>query len=82
MQTRFISFVEVMTNIAIGFVVAYAATFVILPASGCKQSAETYFWITVFYTFVSVVRMYLVRRYFNGPFHIWLQRFQDANNKS
>ena len=82
MQSRFISFVEAMVNISIGFAVAYLSAVLLYPLVGMEASHSQYFEVTVYFTLVSVVRMYAVRRWFNGPFHIWLMRFKDDRNKS
>ena len=64
-QSKLESGVEIGVSIAIGFVVSYGANFIILPSFGFHLDAVQNFWITVFFTFVSIVRSYLVRRLFN-----------------
>lgn len=64
-QSKLESVLEIAVSIAIGFGVSFGANFVILPAFGFHISASQNFWITVFFTFVSIVRSYFVRRLFN-----------------
>lgn len=66
MQSRLGSFVEALTNIAIGFAINFVANLIILPVVGLPvtiaQNLEIGFWFTI----ISVVRTYGVRRYFNS----------------
>lgn len=78
MQSRFISFVESVVNVAIGSLVAYGSAIVIYPLVGMTASYGTYFEVTIYFTIVSVIRMYALRRWFNGPFHVWLMK-RNAN---
>ena len=67
MDSRLKSFSEALTNILPGFLAAYFATFVILPpfSKGIESSdPTTMLVIAVFFTGVSVSRMYLLRRIF------------------
>ena len=79
MQSRLISLIEVLVNIGIGFLVAFIGAILIYPLFGMEQPTETYFWVTVCFTALSIIRAYIVRRYFNGPFDRWLRNFQNAN---
>ena len=64
-QTRLISVVESLTNIAIGMGVALASQYVIFPIVGIQDvSHVAHIQITIFFTFVSFGRSYLIRRYF------------------
>lgn len=56
---------ETVVSTAIGFVVAFCANLVILPLFGFTPSLHANFWLTVFFTVVSIVRGFLVRRLFN-----------------
>ena len=64
-QSKLESGIEIGVSIAIGFGVSFAANFVILPAFGFHISASQNFWITVFFTVVSIIRSWFVRRMFN-----------------
>ena len=66
MQTKKQSFIEASTNTFIGFVISYASTFIIFPLMGFNSSATDNIIITLFFTAVSILRGYLIRRYFNS----------------
>lgn len=65
-QSRKTSLIEVCFNTAIGFVVAYAANAVVMPAFGHHVSATENFWITAIFTVISIARGYCVRRLFEA----------------
>lgn len=67
MQTKKQSLIESLTNTVIGFVISYASTFAILPLVGLKTSAGTNLLITVYFTVISIIRGYVIRRWFNKP---------------
>lgn len=66
MQTRTWSLIEVLCSIAIGAVVALASQIVIFPMFGIHVDMKTNLWITAWFTLISVVRSYFVRRLFNS----------------
>lgn len=63
-QTRLGSLIEVSINIFIGFWINFVANLVILPMFGFNVSISDNFLIGFLYTFVSVARSYIVRRWF------------------
>lgn len=66
-QSRLGSFVEAWGNVAVGFGINYTANLIILPAFGFKSLTwKTNLAIGLLYTVISVVRSYVIRRYFNG----------------
>lgn len=65
-QTKLESAIETVVSVAIGFVVAFTANLIILPLFGFHPDLWANFWLTVFFTVVSVIRGFLVRRLFNG----------------
>ncbi len=65
MQTRKQSLTEAITNTAIGFGISYASTFIIFPLLGFKTGAGTNLVITLYFTAISILRGYVVRRWFN-----------------
>jgi hypothetical protein len=66
-QTKLGSFVEAWANIAIGFSINYVANLVILPMFGfASLTPGKNFAIGVLYTGISLVRSFVLRRYFNG----------------
>jgi len=66
MQSRRMSAVEAIANVAIGYLVAVAANVVILPLFGLHPSAFDSLAIGALFTAVSLVRSYALRRLFNG----------------
>lgn len=66
-QTKLGSFAEAWANIAIGFTINYFANLLILPLFGFTSlTAGKNFLIGVLYTFISLARSYVLRRWFNG----------------
>jgi hypothetical protein len=64
-QSRIDSFLESVVNTLIGFLVALSSQLVIFPLYGIHNSLSTDISITCWFTLVSVLRSYLLRRYFN-----------------
>jgi hypothetical protein len=64
-QSRWQSFVEVNVGTAIGFAVSWLATPPILWAFGYSAGPGKAFGITCVYTALSLLRGWLVRRWFN-----------------
>lgn len=66
-QTKAGSFAEAWANIAIGFGVNFTANMLILPLFGFHGlTAGKNFIIGLLYTGISLVRSYVLRRWFNG----------------
>lgn len=66
-QTRIGSFVEAWANIAVGFAINWSANMLILPHFGFTSlTAAKAFWIGVVFTAISLLRSYVLRRWFNG----------------
>ena len=68
-QTRLGSFIEAMINVVIGFTINYVANLCIFPLFGMHISPGNNFLMGLIYTAISVVRSYLIRRYFNAKLH-------------
>ena len=66
MQSRIGSIVESIANIAIGFGVALASQILIFPLYGVHLSLYDNAMITVWFTFISLARSYVLRRTFNA----------------
>lgn len=64
MQSRRHSFIESLTNIAIGYLVAVGSQIVIFPMYGIECRPADNFIIGLWFTGVSLVRSYLLRRWF------------------
>lgn len=78
-QTRLGSLIEVCINIFIGFWINFVANLVILPMFGFNVSISDNFLIGFLYTFVSVARSYIVRRWFEKKIQQAAQRIAHEN---
>lgn len=65
MQSRVMSAVEAMTNIAIGYAVSVAANLLVLPLFGYNVTIGDSLAIGLAFTVISLIRSYMVRRLFN-----------------
>ena len=76
-QTKLGSIAEAWANIAVGFGINFGANWLILPVFGFKAlTLRNNFIIGMLYTVISLVRSYVLRRYFNGL------KFGNKGNKS
>lgn len=66
MQTKTGSFVEAWANIVVGFGINCLANLLILPMFGFNVTAGQAFGIGMIFTVISLVRSYVLRRWFNG----------------
>lgn len=64
-QSRRQSWIEAWVNIAVGIGVSIAANWTIMPILGYDLTWANNLYITAFFTAVSLVRSYLLRRFFN-----------------
>lgn len=68
-QSRRASFVEACINTGIGFGINYTANLLIFPLFGMHISPTANVLLGLIYTIISVVRGYVIRRWFNGMIH-------------
>jgi hypothetical protein len=68
-QTRLGSLIEACINILIGFGINFGMNLVILPLFGFHISLENNFYMGLLYTGVSIIRSYVIRRWFNSMIH-------------
>ena len=64
-QTKKQSFTESLVNTITGFTISLASTFLIFPLVGFESSFKINFIVTIYFTLISVLRNYLIRRFFN-----------------
>lgn len=64
-QTRAWSAIEACANIVVGIGVSFTANLIVLPIFGLPVSLSQATGITVVFTFISFVRSYALRRFFN-----------------
>jgi len=65
MQTKTQSLIESIANVAIGYGVAVVSQIVIFPIVGVEASVSQNLTIGLYFTAISLVRSYVVRRAFN-----------------
>jgi len=65
MQSKKDSLKESITNVIIGYMVALVSQILIFPIVGVDASIDQKLVIGVYFTIISLLRSYLVRRYFN-----------------
>ena len=65
MQSKLDSLIEALLSTFIGFIVSFTANLILMPMLGIPVSLSQNFILTVAFTFVSVARSYLVRRFAN-----------------
>lgn len=68
-QTRLGSLIEVLFNIAIGFAINWVANILILPLYGFQITGGQAFSMGLLFTVISVIRSYIIRRWFNARLH-------------
>jgi hypothetical protein len=64
MQSKWHSAIESLTNVAIGYGVALASQLLIFPFYDIDISLQDNIAIGVWFTLISLVRSYVIRRYF------------------
>lgn len=69
MQTKLQSLIETLAGTAIGFVIAFLAQLFIMHHYGIRSTIQQDLFITIFFTGLSILRGYAVRRLFNRIFH-------------
>ncbi len=64
-QSKRQSFFESLINTTVGFMVSFASTFLIFPLMGFDSTGGKNLVITIYFTFISIGRGYVIRRWFN-----------------
>lgn len=65
MQTRRQSMIETAASVAIGYLVALASQLAIFPLFGIHATLSDNLLIGAWFTVISIIRGYFVRRFFN-----------------
>ena len=65
MQTKYQSLIESLINILIGYLTALLSQVLIFPLFDIYVSLQDNLLIGLYFTIISLIRSYLVRRYFN-----------------
>lgn len=66
MQTKVQSLLEACANVAVGYLVALASQLVVFPMFGIHVPFSANLAIGGWFTLISLVRSYALRRWFNG----------------
>ena len=77
-QTRVGSLIEACINVAIGLCVSVVANHFVFPQFGFYPSLGENVVISLIYTAISIVRQYVLRRWFNARLHAAAQRMARA----
>lgn len=64
-QSKFHSFIESCANVAIGYIVALVSQLLIFPRFGINISIADNLQIGLWFTIISIIRSYILRRIFN-----------------
>ncbi len=65
MQTKKQSLIESLTNVTVGFFITIISLHIIFPILGIENNLGKNIILTVYLTFLSILRNYFLRRYFN-----------------
>jgi hypothetical protein len=68
-QTKKGSLIEALMNIAIGYGVALISQILVFPMFGIDVPISTNLWIGAWFTAISLIRSYIIRRWFNARLH-------------
>ena len=66
MQSKRESMVETLTNVSIGWFISFIANMLVLPLFGYNINLTDGLLISIIFTIISIVRGYVVRRWFNS----------------
>lgn len=66
MQSKKQSLIESLTSTTIGIIIGVVLNLTILPIFGYPVSVVDSLWISVIFTIVSIIRSYVIRRFFNS----------------
>jgi hypothetical protein len=71
MQSRWMSFVESVTNIVVGYGLAVLTQIMVFPLFGLHASLGENFLLAALFTCISLIRSFAIRRLFNAA---WMTR--------
>ena len=66
MQSKKESLVETLTNVGIGWFISFVANMLVLPVFGYNINLTDGILISIIFTVISIIRGYVVRRWFNS----------------
>ena len=65
MQSRWMSLIEAVTNIVVGYGLAVLTQIAVFPLFGLQVALKETFLLGLIFTLVSLIRSYTLRRIFN-----------------
>ncbi len=65
MQTKTHSLLESIANVIFGYLIALTTAWIVFPWFGVETSMQDNIGITACFTTVTLIRSYLIRRFFN-----------------
>lgn len=68
-QSRIESLIESIVNIIIGYGVALISQIAVFPLFGINVPISTNLCIGAWFTVISLIRSYIIRRFFNAQLH-------------
>jgi len=74
MQSKTQSLIESITNVLIGYLIAVGSQILIFPIFGIDITLSDNFLIGIWFTGVSIIRSYLIRRFFNAKLRTVLSK--------
>jgi hypothetical protein len=77
MQSNWMSFVEAVTNIVVGYALAVLTQMIVFPLFGLHASLSENLLIGCFFVGVSLIRSFAIRRLFNAAL---MARFHDRTS--
>ena len=80
-QTKLLSFLESLFNVFLGFIFAFLTQIIIFPLFDIQVSFVENFYITIIFTLVSFVRLYLIRRFFETKINVFLKKIAEFLKK-
>lgn len=75
MQSRRVSFIEAIVNVLIGYWIALLSQLLIFPLYGVDLPLSQNAAIGVWFTVISIIRSYTIRRWFNRRIHTFAEWF-------
>ena len=66
MQTKKQSLIETLTSVFVGWLIGVILNLTILPLFDYNITVVDSLWVSLIFTVVSVVRGYIIRRWFNS----------------
>lgn len=79
-QGKLTSFLEAVTGVLIGFSISITVQIVGYPLLGVKISVVDNLYMCTILTVVSIVRTYVIRRFFETQLHKFIVRFSNGLN--